>query len=314
LNCFKKINKKTIDFRGDKCYNIQKDATSNKRGNTMRIINSDFIEETVREMCMEANFSLPCDMRKAISNFKKSEKSDIAVKILDSIEENYRIAMEKKIPICQDTGMAVFFVDIGNEVYVEGETLTDAINNGVRKGYRDGYLRKSVVADPIFRENTGDNTPAVIHYSFSKGDKLKITIIPKGFGSENMSAIKMFAPSAGVDAIKKFVVETADSAGSNPCPPIVVGVGIGGDFESCAMLAKKALAREAGSHNPNSFYSELEEEILNLINRTGIGPQGFGGTTTALSVNIETAPTHIASLPCAVNISCHASRHLCTII
>ncbi len=276
----------------------------------MRIIHSDLIEKTVRDMCMEANFKLPCDMKKAIEKSIENEKSDIAINILSNIESNYKIAEKKQIPICQDTGMAVFFVDIGNEVHVEGKTLTDAINNGVRIGYEKGYLRKSVVADPIFRENTGDNTPAIIHYSFSEGDKIKITIIPKGFGSENMSAIKMFAPSAGVEAIKNFVTETVDSAGSNPCPPIVVGVGIGGDFESCAILAKKALSREAGSKNPNPFYSELEDEILSLINQTGIGPQGFGGTTTALCVNIETAPTHIASMPCAVNISCHVSRHL----
>ena len=276
----------------------------------MVIIKSEAITQTVKEMCVEANCNLPEDIRKVISEGYKKEVSPIGKEIFEQIEKNYKIAEEKQIPICQDTGMAVFFVDIGNEVYIEGDTITDAINEGVRLGYKDGYLRKSIVEDPLFRKNTNDNTPAVIHYSFSKGTEIKITIVPKGFGSENMSAIKMFAPSAGVEAIKKFVAETADNAGSNPCPPIIVGVGIGGDFESCAIMAKKALAREAGSRNKNSYYANLEDEILELINKTGIGPQGFGGKVTALSVNIETAPTHIAGMPCAVNISCHASRHL----
>lgn len=280
----------------------------------MRIINSDTIKNTVRDMCMEANYNLPCDIRSAIDKFQKEEKSDVGKEILSKIKENYIIAEEKQIPICQDTGMAVFFIDIGNDVHVDGNTITDAVNMGVKEGYEKGYLRKSIVEDPLFRKNTGDNTPAVIHYSFSKGDKISITIVPKGFGSENMSAIRMFAPSAGVEAIKEFIVETADKAGSNPCPPIVVGVGIGGNFESCAMLAKKALARETLSHNENEYYAKLEDEVLELINKTGIGPQGFGGSTTALSVNIETAPTHIAGMPCAVNISCHASRHLTKII
>ncbi len=280
----------------------------------MRIINSDIIKNTVSDMCMEANYCLPFDIRCALEKFQKEEKSEVGKEILSKIRENYKIAENREIPICQDTGMAVFFVDIGNEIYIEGDTITDAINAGVKEGYEKGYLRKSIVKDPIERINTGDNTPAVIHYSFSKGDKIKITIVPKGFGSENMSAVKMFAPSAGIEAIKDFVVETAESAGSNPCPPIVVGVGIGGNFESCAIMAKKALARDALSHNENEYYAKLEDELLELINKTGIGPQGFGGSTTAISVNIETAPTHIAGMPCAVNISCHASRHLTKII
>ena len=280
----------------------------------MRIISSDDIKNAVKEMCMEANYSLPCDIRKAIDKFIEKEESPVGKEILNKIKDNYAIAENEQIPICQDTGMAVFFIDIGNGVHIEGDTITEAVNKGVADGYTEGYLRKSIVEDPIFRKNTGDNTPAVIHYSFSKGDKITITIVPKGFGSENMSAIKMFAPSAGVDAIKQFVLETVDNAGSNPCPPVIVGVGIGGNFESCAMLAKKALARKLGSHHENEFYAKLEDELLNLINKTGIGPQGFGGTTTAIGLNIETAPTHIAGMPCAVNISCHASRHLTKII
>ncbi len=280
----------------------------------MRIIKSDEIVNIVKKMCMEANYHLPCDIRKAIEGYIESEKSPTGKDILSKIKDNYLVAEKEEIPICQDTGMAVFFVDIGNTVYIEGDTITEAINEGVRLGYTEGYLRKSIVEDPIFRKNTNDNTPAVIHYSFSKGDKIKITIVPKGFGSENMSAIKMFAPSAGVEGIKEFILETVDKAGSNPCPPIIVGIGIGGNFESCAELAKKALAREVGSKNENEFYSNLEDELLSLINKSGIGPQGFGGTTTALGVNIETAPTHIAGMPCAINISCHASRHLTKII
>ena len=280
----------------------------------MRIVKSDDITGLVRQMCMDANYNLSCDMRNAIDKAAEKEEAPVGKEILEKIKENYIIAEKKQMPICQDTGMAVFFVDIGNEVYVEGDTITESINKGVSLGYTEGYLRKSIVKDPLFRENTGDNTPAVVHYSFSKGDKIKITIVPKGFGSENMSAIKMFAPSGGVEAIKKFVVETVDKAGSNPCPPIVVGIGIGGDFESCAIMAKKALARDVKSSHENKYYSDLEKELLSLINKTGIGPQGFGGKATALGVNIETAPTHIAGLPCAVNISCHASRHLTKIL
>ncbi|MBQ4527878.1 MAG: fumarate hydratase [Clostridia bacterium] len=280
----------------------------------MKIIHSDIITQTVKNMCIEANCNLPQDMKTALNIGFKNETSPIGREILNKIEDNYKIAEKKQVAICQDTGMAVFFVDIGNEVYIEGETITDAINEGVRQGYDEGFLRKSIVEDPLFRKNTNDNTPAIIHYTISKGDKVSITIIPKGFGSENMSAIKMFPPSAGIEGIKEFVINTVDKAGSNPCPPIVVGIGIGGDFESCACLAKKALARSATSKHPNEFYAALEDELLTLINKTGIGPQGFGGKTTAISVNIETAPTHIAGMPCAINISCHASRHLTRII
>jgi len=275
----------------------------------MRIINSDIITNEVKKLCMEANFHLPEDVRCAICKGIETESSPTGKEVLKQIKENYLIADSKKVAICQDTGMAVFFVEIGNEVHVEGKTITDAINEGVALGYEEGYLRKSIVKDPLNRVNTKDNTPAVIHYEYTYGDKIKITIAPKGFGSENMSAIKMFSPSAGVEGIKDFVVQTVDNAGSNPCPPIVVGVGIGGNFESCAALAKKALTRDVNAPNPDPCYAELEDELLQKINKLGIGPQGFGGNVTALGVNIETAPTHIAGMPCAVNISCHVTRH-----
>ena len=275
----------------------------------MRIINSTQITETVKNLCMEANYNLPCDIRNAINKGLENEVSPTGKDILCKIKENYQIAEEKNVAICQDTGMAVFFVEIGNDVHIEGSTITDAINEGVRLGYEVGCLRKSIVRDPLNRVNTGDNTPAVIHYEYTYGDKIKITIAPKGFGSENMSAIKMFSPSAGVEGIKNFVVDTVDKAGSNPCPPIVIGVGIGGNFESCALLAKKALTRDISSSHEDEYYAKLEAELLDLINKLGIGPQGFGGKVTALGVNIETAPTHIAGMPCAVNISCHVTRH-----
>lgn len=277
----------------------------------MRIIPFEIITETVKEMCIEANYNLPCDVFDKLHNAMDSEKSPIGKEILSKIIENAKIAAEKRMAICQDTGMAVFFVEIGDEVYVEGN-LTDAINQGVGKGYAEGNLRKSIVSDPIERKNTNDNTPAVIHYDFVKGDKITITIAPKGFGSENMSALKMFSPSEGIEGIKDFVVETVSKAGSNPCPPIVVGVGIGGNFESCALLAKKALAESENNKNP--YYAEVEKELLERINNLGIGPQGFGGTQTALNVFVKTAPTHIAGLPAAVNISCHVTRHLKKII
>ena len=280
----------------------------------MRIINSTQITEEVKKLCMEANYSLPCDIRRAIDSGLETEISPTGKDILEKLKENYKIAEKKKVAICQDTGMAVFFVEIGNDVHIDGETITDAINEGVRLGYTEGCLRKSIVKDPLLRINTDDNTPSVIHYNYTHGDKIKITIAPKGFGSENMSAIKMFSPSAGVEGIKDFVVETVDKAGSNPCPPIVVGVGIGGNFESCALLAKKALIRDVDSSHENEYYANLEKELLYKINKLGIGPQGFGGKTTALGVNIETAPTHIAGMPCAVNISCHVTRHKTIII
>ena len=280
----------------------------------MRIINSQLITDEVKKLCMEANYYLPCDIREALKNAEQTEKSGTGKDILKKITENYQIAEKKRVPICQDTGMAVFFIEIGKDVHIAGLNLTEAVNLGVKNGYGEGYLRKSIVSDPLFRENTQDNTPAVIHYEFTDGEKVKITIAPKGFGSENMSAVKMFSPSAGADGIKEFVVETVNNAGSNPCPPIVVGIGIGGNFESCAMLAKKALTRSIMTDNPNPYYAELEKELLDRINKLGIGPQGFGGTTTALGVNIETAPTHIAGMPCAVNISCHVTRHKTVII
>lgn len=280
----------------------------------MRTINSDIITDTVRQMCTEANQILPADVRRAIDAALAAEKSPEGKNVLSDIIKNYRIAEEEKMPVCQDTGMAVFFAEIGNDVHIEGKPLNEAINDGVAKGYTDGFLRKSIVSDPIERVNTGDNTPAVVHISFVRGDKLKLTIAPKGFGSENMSAIKMLAPSAGIDGVKDFVIKTVSDAGPNPCPPIVVGVGIGGNFESCACLAKRALTLELDVPNPNPKYAALEEELLKRINSLGIGPQGFGGTATALAVKVLAAPTHIAGLPVAVNISCHVTRHLTKII
>ncbi|MBE7031170.1 MAG: fumarate hydratase [Ruminococcaceae bacterium] len=277
----------------------------------MRIIPADHITETVRDMCINANCLLPEDVQQALCQACKTEQSPTGRDILDKILQNADIAREKYMPICQDTGMAVFFVEIGQDVHVEGN-LTDAINEGVRRGYSDGYLRKSIVSDPLERKNTGDNTPAVIHYSFIQGDKIALTLAPKGFGSENMSAVHMFSPSEGVEAIKQFVVDTVDKAGANPCPPIVVGVGIGGNLEKCACLAKHALTQT--KPNPNPYYAEMEQELLDRINQLGIGPQGFGGTNTALAVHIETFPTHIAGLPAAVNINCHVTRHVTEII
>ena len=280
----------------------------------MRTINSDIITDTVRRMCTEANQILPADVRRAIDAALAAEKSPEGKNVLSDIIKNYKIAEEEKMPVCQDTGMAVFFAEIGNDVHIEGKPLNEAINDGVAKGYTDGFLRKSIVSDPIERVNTGDNTPAVVHISFVRGDKLKLTIAPKGFGSENMSAIKMLAPSAGINGVKDFVIKTVSDASPNPCPPIVVGVGIGGNFESCACLAKRALTLELDVPNPNPKYAALEEELLKRINSLGIGPQGFGGTATALAVKVLAAPTHIAGLPVAVNISCHVTRHLTKII
>ncbi len=276
----------------------------------LRIIKSEIITKTVKDMCIEANCILPDDVKSKLIEAKEAEASPTGVDILDKIIKNAEIAKCENMPICQDTGMAVFFVEIGKDVHIEGMSLTDAINEGVRQGYTEGYLRKSVVSDPLLRQNTNDNTPAVIHYDFCDGDRVKITIAPKGFGSENMSAIKMLSPSEGVDGIKAFVKDTVINAGANPCPPIVVGVGIGSDFEGVARLAKKALTRNITEPHKDKMYYDLEKELLEEINKTGIGPQGLGGTVTALAVNIETAPTHIASLPCAVNISCHVTRHL----
>ncbi|AUA28334.1 TPA: fumarate hydratase [Clostridioides difficile] len=274
----------------------------------MRKIKSEQIVEQVKKLCIEASLYLGEDVLSCIKEKAKSEKSEVGKNILNILVENAEIAKEKNIPICQDTGMAVFFVEIGQEVLIEGDTLTDAINEGVRQGYEEGYLRKSVVS-PINRVNTKDNTPAVIHYDMVKGDKIKIEFAAKGFGSENMSKMKMLKPSDGLEGIKKFIIDTVSEAGPNPCPPMVIGVGIGGTVDKCAQIAKKALFRELGEFNKDENIAKLESELLTAINKLGIGPQGLGGTTTALGLNIETFPTHIAGLPVVVNINCHASRH-----
>lgn len=275
----------------------------------MREIQSEEIIETVSGLCVRANCVLNGDIRDALERGMACESCRVGREILGNLLENADIAAGESIPICQDTGMAVFFVELGQGVRVRGG-LTEAVNEGVRRGYRDGFLRKSVVADPLHRDNTGDNTPAVIHYDIVPGDKLKITFAPKGFGSENMSALRMLKPSQGREGVERFVLETVTAASSNPCPPIVVGVGIGGTFEKAALLAKRALTRPLGSRHTDPYYAEMEDSLLRQINELGIGPQGFGGDTTALGVNIETFPTHIAGLPVAVNISCHVTRHL----
>ena len=274
----------------------------------VRIINSSEITNIVKDMCIEANIYLGNDVKNAIRAYEKEEESILGKNILNILMKNCEIAEEKQIPICQDTGMAVFFVSIGQDVHIEGMNITDAINEGVRQGYLEGYLRKSVVY-PIDRINTKDNTPAIIHYDIVEGDSITIEFAPKGFGSENMSKLKMLKPSDGVNGIKQFIIETVKEAGPNPCPPIVVGVGIGGTVEKCAQIAKKSLLRELGNHNEDETIKQLEIDILKDINNLGIGPQGLGGNTTALAVNIEAFPTHIAGLPVVVNINCHASRH-----
>lgn len=274
----------------------------------MREISAAAITNTLRRLCIEANCHLPQDIRKRIENAREGEDWPQAEQILDRITENFRIAEEMCQPICQDTGVACVFLKIGQDVHITG-CLEDAVNEGVRQGYRDGYLRKSVVRDPLDRVNTGDNTPAFIYYELVPGDRVEITLAPKGFGSENMSAIRMLKPSDGVQGVKDFILETVEKAGPNPCPPIVVGVGIGGTFDKAALLAKKALLRSVDKPNPSPFYADLEKELLESINNLGIGPQGLGGRTTALAVNIEQAPTHIAGLPVAVNINCHVTRH-----
>lgn len=275
----------------------------------MRVINSKIVEDTVRDMCIGANCYLNKDIREAIEKGIETDKSDVGRNVLKKLIKNADIAAEKEVPICQDTGMAVFFVEIGKDVFVEGDTLTEAINKGVARGYTDGYLRKSVVADPLERINTRDNTPAVIYYDFVDGDKIKLTFAPKGFGSENKGALKMLNPSDGIEGVVDFVIETVKKAGPNPCPPMVIGVGIGGTMDKVCVLAKKALTRDITSHNANPFYAELEDTLLDEINKLDIGAAGLGGSTTALGVNIETYPTHIAGLPVAVNINCHATRH-----
>lgn len=275
----------------------------------MKTINVNEIIKTVKELSIEANYYLPNDVKEAIEKAEKNEKWPIANNILNKILENSQIASAEKMPICQDTGMACVFIDIGQDVHITGGSLEEAINEGVRQGYAEGFLRKSVVKDPIHRVNTNDNTPALIYYNMVPGDKVKITVAPKGFGSENMSRIAMLKPSDGLEGVKNFVLETVRMAGPNPCPPIVIGVGIGGSFDKAAYLAKKALIRPVNENNTDEFYSNLEKELLEEVNKIGIGPQGFGGKTTALALNIETYPTHIAGLPVAVNINCHATRH-----
>ena len=274
----------------------------------MKTIKCEEITRTVRDLCIEANCHRPEDIRCALAECRACEPFAIAETVLGKIEENYHIAEEQGVPICQDTGLACVFLEVGQDIHIEG-SLKDAVDEGVRRGYTEGYLRKSCVKDPIDRVNTGDNTPAVIYYDIVPGDSLKITVAPKGFGSENMSQIKMLKPSDGLEGVKEFILKVVEDAGPNPCPPIVVGVGIGGTFDKAALLAKKALLRPADRRSDNAFYAALEEEMLQKINELGIGPQGFGGRTTALAVNIETLPTHIAGLPCAVNINCHVTRH-----
>ncbi len=280
----------------------------------MRIINTDEIIQNVKEMCMEANLKLSPDMEAAIKNAADDEDSPLGKQILNQLCENLNIAAEESIPICQDTGMAVFFVNIGQEVHIEGMNITDAINEGVRQGYTEGYLRKSVVNDPLLRENTKDNTPAIIHYDIVPGENLEITIAPKGFGSENMSKVFMLKPADGEEGVKNAVISAVKDAGPNACPPMFVGVGLGGDFEMAAKLAKKALTRKAGTHSPYEHIAKIEKELLEEINSTGIGPGGLGGKTTALAVNIETYPTHIAGMPLAVNMCCHVNRHVTRVL
>ena len=275
----------------------------------MREIESSKVTEAVRDLCIEANHELSSDMKAALGKASETEESALGKQILSQLEKNLQIAKEDTIPICQDTGMAVFFVEIGQEVHITGGALEDAINEGVRRGYTEGFLRKSVVSDPIERVNTKDNTPAVIHYSIVPGDTLKLTIAPKGFGSENMSRVFMLKPADGIEGVKNAILTAVKDAGPNACPPMVVGVGIGGTFEKCALLAKKALTRPVGEHSDIPYVKALEEEMLERINATGIGPGGLGGTTTALAVNVLTYPTHIAGLPVGINICCHVNRH-----
>ena len=276
----------------------------------IRTVNTDDIVKNIKEMCIEANHYLSKDMDKALKDATASEKSELGKKILNQLQENLKIADEEMIPICQDTGMAVIFLEVGQDVHFEGMAIEDAVNEGVRQVYTEGYLRKSVVGDPIIRENTKDNTPAVIHYSIVPGNKVKITLAPKGFGSENMSRVFMLKPADGIEGVKNAILTAVKDAGPNACPPMVVGVGVGGTFEKCAILAKKALTRPVGEHSAIPYVRELEEEMLTKINQLGIGPGGLGGTTTALAVNVNTYATHIAGLPVAVNICCHVNRHV----
>ena len=276
----------------------------------MRSVDGSIVTKNIKEMCIQANHFLSEDMDIAMKNAVETEKAPLGKQILTQLQENLKIAGEDMIPICQDTGMAVVFIEVGQEVHFEGGSLTDAINEGVRQGYVEGYLRKSVVGDPIIRENTKDNTPAVIHYNIVPGDKVKIKVAPKGFGSENMSRVFMLKPADGIEGVKNAILTAVQDAGPNACPPMVVGVGIGGTFEKCALMAKDALTREVGTHSDIQWVKDLEEEMLETINKLGIGPGGLGGTTTALAVNVNTYPTHIAGLPVGINICCHVNRHI----
>ena len=276
----------------------------------MRSVDVSIVTKNIKEMCIQANHFLSEDMDIAMKNAVETEEAPLGKQILTQLQENLKIAGEDMIPICQDTGMAVVFIEVGQEVHFEGGSLTDAINEGVRQGYVEGYLRKSVVGDPIIRENTKDNTPAVIHYNIVPGDKVKIKVAPKGFGSENMSRVFMLKPADGIEGVKNAILTAVQDAGPNACPPMVVGVGIGGTFEKCALMAKDALTREVGTHSDIQWVKDLEEEMLETINKLGIGPGGLGGTTTALAVNVNTYPTHIAGLPIGINICCHVNRHI----
>lgn len=275
----------------------------------MREVNVSIITDNIKEMCIEANHFLTDDMKNVFENAVKNEESALGKQVLGQLEENLKVAGEDMIPICQDTGMAVVFINVGQDVHLTGGDITDAINEGVRRGYVEGYLRKSVVKDPIYRENTKDNTPAVIHFNIVPGDKVDITVAPKGFGSENMSRVFMLKPADGIEGVKEAILTAVKDAGPNACPPMVVGVGIGGTFEKCAYLAKKAITRDLNEESPVEYVRNLEKEMLEKINKLGIGPGGLGGTQTALAINIETYPTHIAGLPVAVNICCHVNRH-----
>ena len=280
----------------------------------VRSVSTDEVIKNIREMCIEANYDLSGDMKNALKKATKEEKSELGQKILNQLQDNLEIADKEMIPICQDTGMAVVFLEVGQDVHFEGMTIEDAVNEGVRQGYIDGFLRKSVVKDPLIRENTKDNTPAVIHYSIVPGDQVKITFAPKGFGSENMSRVFMLKPADGIEGVKKAILTAVNDAGPNACPPMVVGVGVGGTFEKCALMAKKALTRPVDSHSEIPYVADLEKEMLEKINQLGIGPGGLGGTTTALAVNINTYPSHIAGLPVAINICCHVNRHVVRVI
>lgn len=280
----------------------------------MREIEARQITDVIERLCIEANQNLPEDVQKAIRACRACEDWETAQGVLDKIIDNFEIAKAEQVPICQDTGMACVFLEIGQDVHITGGDLAEAVDEGVRRGYEKGYLRKSVVKDPVRRGNTGDNTPAMLYTEIVPGEQIKITVGPKGFGSENMSAIRMFKPSAGLQGIKDFILETVETAGPNPCPPMVVGVGIGGTFDKAALLAKKALMRPIDVPNPDPFYADLEKEMLEKVNALGVGPQGFGGRTTAIGLNIETMPTHIAGMPCAINISCHVTRHRSEVI